>query len=140
MRAGLPTAVLLLPAAATSSAPLAVAYMPVAVEMGSAAMRTTAMRTEVANTLVQAGIIGTPAADQYLAIVESAPAEVAKPGTITVQAHTLYDIARKLPEGSQVGLDGGSDAKSGQVSLRAGRSNFTLASLDRKSTRLNSSH
>ena len=85
----------------------------------------------LANVLLEAskGKLALTATDMDLAIVESAPAEVAKAGTITVQAHTLYDIARKLPEGSQVGLEGGSDAKGGQVSLRAGRSTFTLASL-----------
>jgi len=85
----------------------------------------------LANVLLEAtkGKLALTATDMDLAIVETAPADVAKTGTITVQAHTLYDIARKLPEGSQVGLEGGADAKGGQISLRAGRSAFTLASL-----------
>jgi DNA polymerase-3 subunit beta len=84
----------------------------------------------LANVLLEAskGKLALTATDMDLAIVESAAAEVSKTGTTTVQAHTLYDIVRKLPEGSQVGLDSG-DGKSGQVSLRAGRSTFTLASL-----------
>ena len=40
--------------------------------------------------------------------------------------HTLYDIVRKLPEGAQVETDGDG---SGQVTLSAGRSRFSLASL-----------
>jgi len=85
----------------------------------------------LANVLLEAskGKLALTATDMDLAIVETAAAEVGKTGTITVQAHTLYDIARKLPEGSQVGLEGGADAKGGQVHLRAGRSTFTLASL-----------
>ncbi len=85
----------------------------------------------LANVLLEAskGKLAMTATDMDLAIVETAAAEIAKPGTITVQAHTLYDIVRKLPDGSQVGLDGGDDGKSGQVNLRAGRSTFTLASL-----------
>jgi DNA polymerase-3 subunit beta len=85
----------------------------------------------LANVLLEASKnrLAMTATDMDLAIVETATADVGKTGTTTVQAHTLYDIVRKLPEGSQVGLDTGSDAKSGQVSLRAGRSTFTLASL-----------
>ncbi len=85
----------------------------------------------LANVLLEASKnkLAMTATDMDLAIVETATADVGKTGTTTVQAHTLYDIVRKLPEGSQVGLDTGTDAKSGQVSLRAGRSTFTLASL-----------
>jgi len=66
------------------------------------------------------------ATDMDLDIVEAAAADVSTPGATTVSAHTLYDIARKLPEGAQVNLDGGAD---GEVVLSAGRSRFTLASL-----------
>jgi DNA polymerase III subunit beta len=83
----------------------------------------------LANVLIDAskGKVAMTATDMDLAIIESVEAEVGKGGVTTVQAHTLYDIVRKLPEGSQVGLDGGGDK--GQVTLRAGRSNFTLAAL-----------
>src|SRR5579859_1783051 len=85
----------------------------------------------LANVLLDASKskLSLTATDMDLAIVETAAAEVGKPGTTTVQAHTLYDIVRKLPEGSQVGIEGGDDAKTGQVSLKAGRSTFTLAGL-----------
>ncbi|MCW9032975.1 MAG: DNA polymerase III subunit beta [Alphaproteobacteria bacterium] len=67
------------------------------------------------------------ATDMDLDIVETASAEVMTPGVLTTQAHTLYDIVRKLPDGSQVELDyTGGD---GQLILRAGRSKFTLACL-----------
>jgi DNA polymerase-3 subunit beta len=85
----------------------------------------------LANVLLDAskGKLAMTATDMDLAIIETATAEVGKAGTITVQAHTLYDIVRKLPEGSQVGIEGGADAKGGQIHLKAGRSNFALASL-----------
>src|SRR4051812_31581439 len=39
------------------------------------------------------------ATDMDLAIVEKCPATVSKQGSLTVPAHTFYDIVRKLPEG-----------------------------------------
>ncbi len=67
------------------------------------------------------------ATDMDIAIVESVDADVARPGAVPVPAHTLYDIVRKLSEGSQVGIE--AIAEKGQVSLRSGRSSFALASL-----------
>jgi DNA polymerase-3 subunit beta len=83
----------------------------------------------LANVLIEAAKdkISLTATDMDIAIVETVPGEVARAGTTTVQAHTLYDIVRKLPEGSQVGLETVGDK--GQVSLRAGRSSFALAAL-----------
>ncbi len=74
-----------------------------------------------------AGKLALTATDMDVAFVETVAAEIAKPGTATVQAHTLYEIVRKLPEGSQVGLEW--SAEKGQVALRAGRSSFGLAAL-----------
>src|SRR5256885_5776455 len=66
--------------------------------------------------------------------------------TATTEIYTLslhdalpiYDIVRKLPEGSQVQLELSGDGQ--QTTIKAGRSRFSLQTLDRKSTRLNSSH
>ena len=44
------------------------------------------------------------ATDLDLQVDESVPANVTQPGATTVSAHTLFDIVRKLPEGSQVEL------------------------------------
>ena len=74
-----------------------------------------------------AGRLSLTATDMDVAFVEIVPAEIAKAGATTVQAHTLYEIVRKLPEGSQVGLEWSSEK--GQVALRAGRSSFSLAAL-----------
>jgi len=83
----------------------------------------------LANVLIEAakGAVSLTATDMDLAIVEEAPAEVGRAGSTTVQAHTLYDIVRKLPDGSQVELETAGDKQ--QLSLRAGRSKFTLSTL-----------
>ncbi len=44
------------------------------------------------------------ATDLDLQVVETIAAHVSVPGATTVSAHTLFDIARKLPEGAQVEL------------------------------------
>ncbi len=72
------------------------------------------------------GQVSFNATDMDLDIVEAVDADVARPGATTASAHTLYEIVRKLPEGSQVELEQGED---GQMSLRSGRSRFVLASL-----------
>lgn len=66
------------------------------------------------------------ATDMDIDIVEGVAAEIAHPGATTVPAHILYEIVRKLPDGSEVGLEHDGD---GQLTLRSGRSKFTLASL-----------
>ena len=67
------------------------------------------------------------ATDMDLDIVEAVTADVTQSGATTAPAHTLYEIIRKLPEGSQVEIEqGGED---GQLILRSGRSKFVLASL-----------
>src|ERR1041384_2903253 len=45
----------------------------------------------------------------------------------TISAHTLFDIVRKLPEGSQVELS----AAEGRIVINAGRARFTLSTLPR---------
>ena len=66
------------------------------------------------------------ATDMDLDMVDIVAANVETPGATTVSAHTLYDIVRKLPEGSQVELSAAGD---GQMQLSAGRSRFTLSCL-----------
>jgi len=67
------------------------------------------------------------ATDLDLQVDESVPANVATPGATTVSAHTLFDIVRKLPEGSQVELN----AAEGKMQLSAGRARFNLSTLPR---------
>ena len=58
----------------------------------------------LSNVLIRAqeNALGLTATDMDIAIVERTAADVPQEGTTTVPAHTLYDIVRKLPEGSQV--------------------------------------
>lgn len=83
----------------------------------------------LANVLVEANDNGVnlTATDMDISIVESAPSSGSTPGATTAPAHTLYDIVRKLPEGSQIELD--ADGDSNRLVLSAGRSRFTLATL-----------
>ena len=67
------------------------------------------------------------ATDLDLQINETVEANVMDPGATTVPAHTLFDIVRKLPEGSQVELI----AAEGRMQVNAGRARFTLATLPR---------
>jgi len=72
------------------------------------------------------GKLAMNATDMDLDIIESVDAEIATPGATTAPAHTLYDIIRKLPEGSQVEMDGDGE---GKLVLSSGRSRFTLTCL-----------
>lgn len=60
----------------------------------------------LSNVLIEAkdGGLRLMATDLDLQVVETIPAHIAAPGATTVSAHTLFDIARKLPEGAQVEL------------------------------------
>ncbi|WP_119679859.1 DNA polymerase III subunit beta [Indioceanicola profundi] len=81
----------------------------------------------LSNVLLRAenGELSLTATDMDLEIVESVPADISRPGSATAPAHTLYDIARKLPDGSQVELDATGDL----LTLRSGRSQFKLGTL-----------
>jgi DNA polymerase-3 subunit beta len=67
------------------------------------------------------------ATDLDLQIVDTVNAQVETPGATTVSAHTLFDIVRKLPEGSQVQLS----ASEGKMQVVAGRARFNLQTLPR---------
>ncbi len=82
----------------------------------------------LSNVLIEATSEGTlrlMATDLDLQIVEVVEAAIDQPGAITVSAHTLFDIARKLPEGSQVQLS----AADGKMLVVAGRARFNLQTL-----------
>ncbi|MFM1814278.1 MAG: polymerase beta subunit [Pseudomonadota bacterium] len=67
------------------------------------------------------------ATDLEREVVEEAPADVLEPGAVTVPAHVLHDIVRKLPDGSKVEL--ARNAEQGRLSLTAGQSRFALQTL-----------
>ncbi|WP_108662548.1 DNA polymerase III subunit beta [Acuticoccus kandeliae] len=67
------------------------------------------------------------ATDLDLEIVETVEAAVDQPGTVTVPAHILHDIVRKIPEGARIALDTNADGST--LTLSAGRSRFALQML-----------
>jgi len=84
----------------------------------------------LSNVLIEGeeeGGIRLMATDLDLQINETVEADVTEPGATTVPAHTLFDIVRKLPEGSQVELI----AAEGRMQVNAGRARFTLSTLPR---------
>jgi len=84
----------------------------------------------LSNVLIEArddGSLRLMATDLDLQVDESVPANVSQAGATTLSAHTLFDIIRKLPEGSQVELS----AAEGKMQVNAGRSRFSLSTLPR---------
>jgi len=83
----------------------------------------------LANVLVRAegSKLSFKATDLDLEITETIAAEVSPGGSTTVPAHMFYEIVRKLPEGTQVVLEGSGDRA--VLALKAGRSRFTLQTL-----------
>ena len=67
------------------------------------------------------------ATDLDLEVTETLAAETGNGGSTTVPAHMFYDIVRKLPDGSQIVLEGDGDRS--VLAIRAGRSRFTLQTL-----------
>jgi DNA polymerase-3 subunit beta len=83
----------------------------------------------LSNVLITAegGEVRFSATDLDIEIVEAAEASVARKGSTTAPAHTLYEIARKLPEGSEVSLEVAADEA--KLTLVAGRAKFDLPCL-----------
>jgi DNA polymerase-3 subunit beta len=85
----------------------------------------------LSNVLIEAAADGTVkvmATDLDLQVVETMGAvSVESGGAITVSAHLLFDIARKLPDGSQVSLE----TSDNRMAVKAGRSRFSLPTLPR---------
>ncbi|HEX6143529.1 MAG TPA: DNA polymerase III subunit beta [Geminicoccaceae bacterium] len=75
----------------------------------------------------ESGAVNLTATDLDLSVVERAEAETAQPGATTAAAHTLYDVVRKLPDGSRITIERGDSGS--ELHLRAGRSSFDLPCL-----------
>ena len=86
----------------------------------------------LANALIEAegDTVTFRATDLDIEVVDRAPAQVERAGATTVPAVTLHEIVRKLPDGALVTLS--DDGASGRLTVEAGRSNFTLATLPRE--------
>lgn len=86
----------------------------------------------LANVLIEAegSDVTFRATDLDIEVVDRAPAQVERAGATTVSATTLHEIVRKLPEGALVTLT--ADSASGRLTVEAGRSNFSLATLPKE--------
>lgn len=86
----------------------------------------------LANVLIEAenSDVTFRATDLDIEVVDKAPAQVERPGATTVSATTLHEIVRKLPDGALVTLS--ADAATGRLTVEAGRSNFSLATLPKE--------
>ncbi|SVD80184.1 uncharacterized protein METZ01_LOCUS433038, partial [marine metagenome] len=69
------------------------------------------------------------ATDMDISITEKLNCNIVEEGSITVSAHTLYDIIRKLPDTSEIEIIS-NDGKI--ISLRSGKSKFSLGCLPKK--------
>lgn len=86
----------------------------------------------LANVLIEADAnsVSFRATDLDIEVVDKAVAQVERPGATTVSAVTLHEIVRKLPDGALVDLT--DDGISGRLTVQAGRSNFSLATLPKE--------
>ncbi len=86
----------------------------------------------LANVLIEADAnsVSFRATDLDIEVVDKTVAQVDRPGATTVSAVTLHEIVRKLPDGALVQLT--DDGSSGRLTVEAGRSNFSLATLPRE--------
>ncbi|MEO1043720.1 MAG: DNA polymerase III subunit beta [Pseudomonadota bacterium] len=82
----------------------------------------------LSNVLLQAqgGTLALTATDLDIEIAEQVPADAEMSGAATAAAVTLFDIVKKLPDGSQVALE---KTSNGRLQLTAGQSEFSLAIL-----------
>lgn len=86
----------------------------------------------LANVLIEAegSDVSFRATDLDIEVVDKAPAQVERAGATTVSATTLHEIVRKLPDGALVTLT--ADSATGRLTVEAGRSNFSLATLPKE--------
>jgi len=86
----------------------------------------------LANVLLEADgdKVSLRATDLDIEVIEQLPAMVEQAGAVTVAAHLLHEIVRKLPDGAQLSLS--ADSATGRLDVLAGRSRFSLATLPRE--------
>ncbi|MDG1470175.1 MAG: DNA polymerase III subunit beta [Ascidiaceihabitans sp.] len=86
----------------------------------------------LANVLIEAegSDVTFRATDLDIEVVDKAPGQVERAGATTVAATTLHEIVRKLPDGALVTLT--ADSAAGRLTVEAGRSNFSLATLPKE--------
>jgi len=86
----------------------------------------------LANVLIEAdgSDVSFRATDLDIEVVDKVAAQVERAGATTVSATLLHEIVRKLPDGALISIT--SDSAAGRLTVEAGRSNFSLATLPRE--------
>ncbi|MDF3415157.1 DNA polymerase III subunit beta [Sulfitobacter sp. M57] len=86
----------------------------------------------LANVLIEAegSDVSFRATDLDIEVVDKVGAQVERAGATTVSATLLHEIVRKLPDGALINLT--ADSAAGRMTVEAGRSNFSLATLPRE--------
>ena len=86
----------------------------------------------LANVLIEAedSSVQFRATDLDIEVVDKATATVVRAGASTVSAVMLHEIVRKLPDGALVTLE--DEGVTGRLTVEAGRSNFSLATLPKE--------
>ena len=86
----------------------------------------------LANVLIEAegATVSLRATDLDIEVTDKATAMVERAGATTVSAVMLHEIVRKLPDGALVQLI--DDGAAGRLTVQAGRSTFSLATLPRE--------
>jgi DNA polymerase III subunit beta len=86
----------------------------------------------LANVLIEAegANVSFRATDLDIEVIDKGAAMVERAGATTVSAVTLHEIVRKLPDGALVTLT--DDGTAGRLTVEAGRSNFSLATLPKE--------
>ena len=69
------------------------------------------------------------ATDMDISITETFNCNVIETGSVTVSAHTLYDIIRKIPDGNEIEFISNDGKK---FSIRSGKSKFSLSCLPKE--------
>jgi DNA polymerase-3 subunit beta len=86
----------------------------------------------LANVLIEAEgcDVSFRATDLDIEVVDKIGAHVERAGATTVSATLLHEIVRKLPDGALINIT--ADTAAGRMTVEAGRSNFSLATLPRE--------
>lgn len=86
----------------------------------------------LANVLIEAegSDVSFRATDLDIEVVDKVGAQVERAGATTVSATMLHEIVRKLPDGALINIT--ADIAAGRLTVEAGRSNFSLATLPRE--------
>ena len=73
------------------------------------------------------GALRLRATDNEIEVSDMIPAKIEQAASLTVSAHKLYDIVKKLPEGSDVHIE--CDGDGAQLQVTSGRSRFALSTI-----------